>query len=447
MVSSPIFWLFAFALLVGTLAFLVPPLLRRRAAVDGPGDASAATAVFRDHKRQIEADFAANAITAEERDAALADLAARFGAELQQDAPAGARPVNEHPRWIAAIVIVALVPVVAGAIYFSIGNPAALTAAAPTAAVGHANLKDPAQDPQMASIVDGLAKRLQANPDDGEGWAMLGRSYRVLGRFEAAAMAYGEAAKRLPPNAIVYTEWAEAVAQSQGQTLGGLPTELLDKALAVDPDYQKALALAGSAALERNDRATAAKLWTKLRASLPPDSPNVAEVDAALKEIGVTPPPSSAAAAKAPASPAAVVAAPSPRAAPSASTASPALPASPATPGAATIEGRVEIDPRLAGRIAPGDTVFVLARDPDGSRMPLAALKLSGSDLPKSFSMSDAMAMSDATTISKAKRIVVEARVSKSGNAILQPGDLTGTSAPVTPGARDIRVTIDRVVP
>lgn len=439
MVSSPLFWLFAFVLLAGTLAFLVPPLLRRAAAADAPGDASAATAVFRDHKRQIEADFAANAITAAERDAALADLATRLGSELQQDTPTSARPGSEHPRWIAAIVIVALVPVVAGALYFSLGNPTAMTAAAPAAAVGHANLKDPAKDPQMASIVDGLAKRLQANPDDGEGWAMLGRSYRVLGRFEAAAMAYGEAAKRLPPNATVYTEWAEAVAQSQGQTLGGLPTELLDKALAVDPDYQKALALAGSAALERNDRATAARLWTKLRASLPPDSPNVAEVDAALKEIGVTPPPSGAAAAKAPASPAAIVAAPSPKAAP----ASPP----PAAAGTATIEGRVEIDPKLAGKIAPGDTVFVLARDPDGSRMPLAALKLSGSDLPKTFSMSDAMAMSDATTISRAKRIVVEARVSKSGNAMLQPGDLTGSSAPVAPGARDVRVTIDRVVP
>lgn len=434
MVSSPLFWLFAFALLAGTLAFLIPPLLRRATAADAPGDASAATAVFRDHKRQIEADFAANAITAAERDAALADLATRFGAELQQEAQV-ARPANEHPRWIAAIVIVALVPVVAGALYFSLGNPTAMTSAAPAAAGGHANLKDPAKDPQMASIVDGLARRLQANPDDGEGWAMLGRSYRVLGRMEAAAMAYGEAAKRLPPNAIVYTEWAEAVAQSQGQTLGGLPTELLDKALAVDPGYQKALALAGSAALERNDRATAARLWTKLRASLPPDSPNIAEVDAALKEIGVTPPPSSAAA-KAPASPAAVVAAPAPRAAPIG-----------AAPAAATIEGRVEIDPKLAGKIAPTDTIFVLARDPDGSRMPLAALKLSGTDLPKSFTMSDAMAMSDATTLSRAKRIVVEARVSKSGNAMLQPGDLTGTSAPVAPGTRDIRVTIDRVAP
>jgi cytochrome c-type biogenesis protein CcmH len=290
----------------------------------------------------------------------------------------------------------------------------------------------------MAAIVDALAKKLQANPDDGEGWAMLGRSYRVLGRFDASAMAYAEAAKRLPPNAVVYTEWAEAVAQAQGKTLTGQPTELLDRALAVDPNYQKALALAGSAALERNDMATAAALWKRLRATLPADSPNLAEVDEALARVGVAPPPkgtASAAAAPAPSpAPAMVAKAPPPSAA--------------APSGAvSSIEGRVEVDPKLAGKIGAGDTVFILARDPDGSKMPLAALKLTGADLPKSFALSDAMAMSEATTISKAKRIVVEARVSKSGNAILQPGDLSGTSAPVAPGARDVRVTIDRVAP
>ncbi len=438
MASSPLFWLFAFALLAGTLLFLVVPLLRGQRASEAPAERAAATAVFRDYTRQIEADFSAHAITAAERDAALADLATRFGAELA-DEPQGAVPGRERPRWIAAMALAACVPVVAGGLYFSLGNPAAMKdapAASAAAGGGHGNAQDPTNDPQMAQVVDKLAKRLQANPNDGEGWAMLGRSYRVLGRFEAAAMAYAEAAKRLPPNAVVYTEWAEAVAQSQNRSLTGQPTDLLDKALAVDPAYPKALALAGSAALERNDRAAAATLWKKLRAGLPPDSPNIAEVDAALKEIGETPPPSAVAAAKppasAPASPAAVVAAP---------------PAKAAADGSAGIAGRVEVDPKLAGKVAPGDTVFVLARDPDGSRMPLAALKLTGADLPKAFSMSDAMAMSDATTISKAKRIVVEARVSKSGNATLQTGDLTGTSAPVAPGARDVRVTIDRVVP
>ena len=440
MTTSPLFWLFAFALVTATLLLLVLPLLRRTSAANAPADQAAVTSIYRDYKRQIEADYAARTITEAERDASLADLTTRLGQELGQD-PSANVVRSERSRWIAAMVLVACVPVVAGLLYFTLGNPAAVSGAA-TASAESPHGSGTGDDPKMAAIVDALAKKLQANPDDGEGWAMLGRSYRVLGRFDASAMAYAEAAKRLPPNAVVYTEWAEAVAQAQGKTLTGQPTELLDRALAVDPNYQKALALAGSAALERNDNATAAALWKRLRATLPADSPNLAEVDEALARVGVTPPAKGAAAAPAPSpAPAMVAKAPAP------SADAPAK--GPATAGgtASSIEGRVEIDPKLAGKIGPGDTVFILARDPDGSRMPLAALKLTGADLPKSFALSDAMAMSEATTISKAKRIVVEARVSKSGNAMLQPGDLSGTSAPVAPGARDVRVTIDRVVP
>jgi cytochrome c-type biogenesis protein CcmH len=79
--------------------------------------------------------------------------------------------------------------------------------------------------------------------------------------------------------------------------------------------------------------------------------------------------------------------------------------------------------------------------------MPLAAIKLKGSDLPRAFTLTDDMAMSPAATISKAGKVVVEARVSKSGEVKPQAGDLAGASAPVTPGATDVRVTIDRVVP
>ena len=149
-------------------------------------------------------------------------------------------------------------PVVAGGLYFLLGNPAAMTAPP-------ADAEASITDPQIAAMVDGLAKRLQANPDDGEGWALLGRSYRALGRFDAAALAYAEAAKRLPASAPLYTDWAEAVAQAQGRSLAGQPTELIDRALALDPAYPKALALGGAAAVERNDPATAVALWTRLR--------------------------------------------------------------------------------------------------------------------------------------------------------------------------------------
>jgi len=433
MVSSPLFWVIAFILLAATLAMLLLPLLRRSAAAEAPADRSAATAVFRDHKRQIDDDFAAQRISEAERDAAVADLTARFGQELQQDAPAPSSG-SQRPRWIAALVLAACVPVVAGVLYFSLGNPSAITE------TGAAHGGDQAMnDPQTVAMVDKLATRMQENPDDGEGWALLGRSYRALGRFDASAMAYSEASRRLAPSAALYSDWAEAVAQAQGKSLVGQPSELLDRALKLDPTYPKALALAGSAAMERNDPATAIVMWKRLRAALPADSPDIAQVDSVLAQIGEAP--SAASAVSAPA-PGTATASAAPRSSP------PSAPAAKdATTDAGSVEGRVELDPKLASNVAPGDVVFIYARNPDGPRMPLAAMKLTGADLPKSFALTDAMAMSPAATISKAAKVVIEARVSKSGNVVAQPGDLSGTSAPVAPGSRDVRVTIDQVVP
>jgi len=184
MASSPLFWLIALALVAGILAWVVTPLLRRSPKVEAPADESATTAVYRDHKRQVEADLAAGAITAEERDAALAEITRRFGEELAT-AREPAPHVGERTRWIAAMALVACVPVVAGVLYVMLGNPAAINPA-PAATSAQA---DSASDPQIVAMVDQLAKRLQANPEDGEGWALLGRSYRVLNRYDAASMA------------------------------------------------------------------------------------------------------------------------------------------------------------------------------------------------------------------------------------------------------------------
>jgi len=409
-----LFWLIALALVAGILAWLVMPLLRRSTRAQAPADESATTAVYRDHKRQVDADLAAGAITPEERDAALAEITRRFGEELAdtRDPPP---QLGERSRWIAAMALVACLPVVAGVLYMLLGNPAAINAA-PASATAQA---DAAGDPQIVAMVDQLAKRLQANPEDGEGWALLGRSYRVLNRFDASAMAYNEASKRLPPSAPLYVEWAEAVAQAQGRSLAGQPTELLDRAIKLEPDNGKALALLGAAAMERGDRNGAIAAWSKLRKLLPPDSPQARQIDDALAQVGSAP-----------------------------DTPQKHAPVTRAAATAATsVAGRVEVDSKLAKNVAPGDTVFIFARDPDGGRMPLAAMKLRGSDLPRAFALTDEMAMNPAATISKAGKVVIEARVSKSGDVKPQAGDLAGTSAPVAPGARDVRVTIDRIVP
>jgi cytochrome c-type biogenesis protein CcmH len=287
----------------------------------------------------------------------------------------------------------------------------------------------------MREMIDALAARLKANPENGEGWFMLARSYRALGRLDAAVQAFGEAAKRLPNDPTVLTDWAEAIAQTQGRSLVGEPTRLLDQALAADANFLKALALRGSAAMEANDPATAATVWKRLRAQLPPDDPNLADIDAALAQAGVAPgdiPKAAAVPANAP---------------PAMAAAGTTTPAAGAGKAAGSVEGRVELDPRLAGNAAPDDTVFIFARAAEGPRMPLAALRVKVSELPKAFTLTDDMAMTPTATLSKAGKVVIEARVSKGGNPAAQPGDLSGASPPIAPGARNVRVTIDHVVP
>ena len=150
--------------------------------------------------------------------------------------------------------------------------------------------------------------------------------------------------------------------------------------------------MSGAAALERNDNATAAALWKRLRATLPADSPNLAEIDQVMARVGVAPPPRGPQ--RQPPSPAPVPRRPWPR--------RPRRLRPPRQAAPCRIDGRVEIDPKLAAKMAPGDTLFIYARNPEGSRMPLAA-RSTAADLPKSFALTDAMAMTPAKTISQAK--------------------------------------------
>jgi cytochrome c-type biogenesis protein CcmH len=100
----------------------------------------------------------------------------------------------------------------------------------------------------------------------------------------------------------------------------------------------------------------------------------------------------------------------------------------------------------MAKQAKPEDTVFVFARPAEGARMPLAILRKQVKDLPLQFTLDDSMAMSPANALSGASKVVVGARVSKSGNAMPQPGDLSGQSAPVSVGASGLQIEIREAV-
>lgn len=415
MPTSTTFWALALALVLATLAALVVPLLRSRARREGPAPDDAAAAVYRDQKRQIDADFAAGAIGEEERAAAEAEIVARLGAELSAAPQPDAAAAGRAP-WIVAIAIVAIVPAAALVAYLAVGNPQALDAGA---------ARKRMTEPEVVSMVERLAQRMKEDPSDPQGWLLLGRSWSALQRYRESADAYAEAVKRMPGNADALADWADAFAMAQGRKLAGKPTEIIGQALAADPTHPKSLALAASAAMERGDDKAAVRYWQALLAVVPPGSEDAQGIAATIAQLGGTPSP-------APLTSAAARPSPQPSA---------------AAPAASRITGRVEIAPALASRIPPDATLFVYARAAQGSRMPLAILRRTARELPLEFALDDSMAMAPGATISSAREVVVEARVSASGSATAASGDLSGVSAAVAPGASGLRITIDRVVP
>ena len=420
-----LFWSLAILLLVLTLAFLLPPLLRRRSTASPDADA-AALAVYRDQKRALDAELASGAISAAERDAAVVELSQRLGEEV------GALPRTTPPPprrvWLVAIALLVAIPLAAVALYARLGSPGATE---PGVAAGPASHE--LSDAQIGAMVDQLAERMKARPDDLEGWVLLARSSAALGRFPEATDAYARATALAPDNATLLADYADTLAMTQGQRLAGKPTELIRRALALDPQDRKALALAGTAAMEVHDLDGALDYWRRLLAQFPADSDEARQVDAIIAEIQ-----SGKSGGKANAGASAKAAAPAP---------GPAAPSQDAKAAAGTIAGRVAVASALAPKLALTDTVFVFARAVDGPRVPLAVLRFAASELPRDFVLDDSMSMAPGAKLSAASNVVVEARVSKSGNALPQPGDLTGRSPAVRPGTAGMKITIDQVVP
>ena len=238
-------------------------------------------------------------------------------------------------------------------------------------------------------------------------------------KFPEANKAYKRAVELNPGNAQIIADHADVLAMLQGQSMVGEPTILFERALVLDPNNLKALALAGSAAFEKKDFAKAVQFWEKASKLAPPGSDFAKGLASSVDEARA-------------ASGAPKVAAKS-------------APTPAATP--ASIQGIVSLSPTLKSKVAPDDTVFIFARAAQGPRMPLAILKRKANELPITFTLDDSTAMADELKLSKFELVIVGARVSKSGNAIPQSGDLVGQSASVKAGGGKLALVIDSIQP
>ena len=429
MPAVPIFWIIALLMVAATVGALSWPLLRAQSQAPDPDDA-AATDVYRDQKRQLDDEMAAGSITRSEYDTSLQELTSRLGAELT--APAASRAPSRLP-FVAALMLVALLPVSALVLYVTLGNPNAIRGAV------QASERAPMSHDELTTMVDKLAARMKGQPEDSTGWKLLARAYSAMGRYEESVAAFSEASARSPQeDPALLADWADALAM-QKQTLQGEPAQLVARALALDPRNQKALSLSASAALERKDYDAAITEWRKLQAQFAPASAEAKEIASMIAQADAAKRGSAPAASGAPS----VAAAPASAMAPSA----PASGAASSRVDASTVRVRVLLDPKLRDRVAAGDALFVFARAVGGSRMPLAVIRTQANELPRSFTLDDSMAMSPAARLSSAADVVVEARVSKSGSATPASGDLRGISKEIKPGGDEVSIVIDGVLP
>nr|WP_282452996.1 tetratricopeptide repeat protein [Lysobacter sp. CAU 1642] len=289
----------------------------------------------------------------------------------------------------------------------------------------------------MEQAVQGLAERLRNEPDNPEGWLLLGRAYKSMERFEPAKEALSQAWRLAPDNPDVMIEYAEAQALSAPRRrIEGEPLEMIRKAVELQPDHQRGIWLLGVAAMQGGRPKEAVDRWETLRQLISSDLSAVRaldeQIEGARQAAGLPPARQSTALAD---SPAGTDGAPEP------------APAAAAEGDGPRLTVTVDIAPALRERLKASDVLFVFARPAEGSRMPLAIQRLPAANLPATVILDDSHSMMPALKLSTMPQVVVGARVSSSGQAIPQPGDLEGLSPALPNSTREpVRLTIDTVV-
>jgi cytochrome c-type biogenesis protein CcmH len=270
------FWIIAALMILLALWFILPALLQKPNDTEEVQRREANVFVYRDQNRELEADLKNGLIGEEQYKAEKAELERR----LLEDVPATETSAASTKSSNTFAYSVALfIPIGAIVFYLIVGNPKGLNPATAPATVPNAGSEQPGpmaqgqmSQEQVAANVDKLAARLKQNPNDPQGWTMLGRSYMMLERFSDAASAYEKLTALSANDADAWADYAEALALANGQNLAGKPTEAINRALQINAKHQKALDLSGSAAYQAGDYNKAIEQWQKLLKLLPPGS-------------------------------------------------------------------------------------------------------------------------------------------------------------------------------
>ncbi|MBS1141354.1 MAG: hypothetical protein H6R13_2807 [Proteobacteria bacterium] len=266
------FAIFATLLIAVVAAFILPPLWLGLRTPKSRGDRKEANlAIFRDQLSELEREASEGSLATADFEQAKRELQRRLLEEVEPSA-ADAVTATHGPSRKMAIAIILLLPILGMLGYGMLGNPQALD---PTQTAAPQQMTPEKINEMVAS----LAAKMQANPDDMQGWLMLARSYKSLGRYDEAVQAFAKAEKAVNENPDLLAAYAETVAMANGKGLKGKPAQLVEKALKIDPKHGHSLFLAGAAAMEAGDNKKGIIYWEALLEQVEPGS----EIDQMLR--------------------------------------------------------------------------------------------------------------------------------------------------------------------
>lgn len=397
------FWIIAAILILLALAFVIPPLLKKTAKSSEIDNNNLNLRIYKQRIAELEQEN----LTSEQFTQAKQELEKSLAEDLDEKTTV---VVKARARWAAAIMVILAIPALAIGVYWEIGSQNFLTEKPKTTTTAHSS--DIPNN--FEKMVEGLLARLEKEPNDKKGWYMLARSYSYMKQYDKAAQAYNKLLGLVgDKDPQVLTDLARVLTLGNNGQFVGQPQILLKLALEANPNYKEALWLSGLAAAQNKKYEAAIAHWQKFLQQIPADKTQTRQmleqhIAEARRQLGEPP----TAAVK------------------------------------QQLIVHVSLDPSLADKVEANDTLFIYARALTGPAMPLAIIRKSANKLPTKVILDDSTAMMPAMKLSNFKEVKVLARISHSGTAKLESGDLQGEVSPVALDTKEpIKIIINTIVP
>lgn len=390
------FFVPAFLLLVLVLLLLLRPFLFP-AKVQATSRRQMNAAIYREELDKLEAERNTGLIAEADYEIAHAEMRQRLFQDTTEEDDLATLGSTKK----TAIGICVFIVVISSGLYFSFGD---------VYRVAQKNSETPISQEGVEKMVTEFATKMEKDPSNLQGWVMLARSYRILGRNQDAVKAYERAGSFVESDPQLLADYADTLAANANGNFAGKPLSLINQALKLDPNNLLALWLSGTAAFNANNYRSAVQTWEKLALQLPPNSEELKMIEGSIAE----------ARSKGGLAPKATI-----------------------ISSAKGISGQIELVGDMKSKVKQGDTVMVIARQV-GERMPVAVFKTPIAQFPMSFLLNDELAMNPSAPLSKLTEVSIEVRISKTGMAKPETGDLISVAKTIKVGAENVRLLVDQ---